>query len=124
MCTGSANVTAFYEENGYKDSLRAHFQIAVTFTPYSIKMSTPTWPWLPVEIIRRIIFEAWSMPLSAYDRTTFIAASIVTSKAWRAAFVEIATKDVRLPNPPACHQLFRTLREEDPLYNRDIEPSP
>lgn len=78
-----------------------------------------TWPWLPIELIERIIFEVWMLPLSAYDRTTFMASSSVVNKTWRALFMKISSRDAHIPNVPESEQFFRILRNEHPLYPRD-----
>jgi hypothetical protein len=79
-------------------------------------MTTTIWPWLPVEIIEVIIYKAWSLPLSAKDRETFIVSSTIVNKTWAAAFVKISLKDVHIPSAHYAQQYLRILRNESPVY--------
>jgi len=79
-------------------------------------MSTTIWPWLPTELIESIISEAWSLPLSAIDRSTFITSSSLVNKSWAAAFVKISLQDVHIPNIHYAQQYLRIVRNESPVY--------
>jgi hypothetical protein len=73
-------------------------------------MTTTIWRWLPVEIIEVTIHEPWSLPLSAKDRSAFVASSTLVNKIWAAAFVKISLKNVHIPNIPYAQQYLRILR--------------
>ena len=88
-------------------------------------MTTITWPWVPVEILESIISEAWSSPMSALDRQTFITSSSLVNKTWFATFVKIALKDVHIPSYSFSELYFRLLRNENPIHKKyfpDISP--
>lgn len=85
---------------------------------------TTTWPWLPVELIERIIFETWMLPLTAHDRSTFITSSNYVCKTWWEAFVKISSRDVHIPNASYSEYFFRILCDANPLYPRGGKSSP
>lgn len=80
-------------------------------------MSDTDWPWLPTELVERIIREAWTLPLSPKERTTLMDSSYLVNHTWQSLFVKINSADVHIACPAHAQRLFRILRRDDWVYS-------
>ncbi|GBE86359.1 predicted protein [Sparassis crispa] len=77
-------------------------------------------PWLPLELIEMIIFEAWSSPLPINERVALFTSLCRVNRAWLGLFVRIAFKDVHIPGPDFAQDYLRLIRGR--LYFGDNDP--
>lgn len=76
---------------------------------------------LPIEVIEKIILEAWFLPLSTDDRITLMTSSTLVNKAWSSIFARISFKDVHIP----CHSYLRVyfgITRKTSFYNTAESP--
>lgn len=84
-----------------------------------------SFPWLPIELIERIILEAWRMRLTAKERTTLMWSSFLVNKTWMRAFAGVSSQDVHIPSM-AYSRYFVSLIQHQPggLYKKFALPNP
>lgn len=81
-------------------------------------MTAITWPWLPLELLERIISEAWSSPLSIEERITFITTSTLVNLAWLSAFATVSSRDVYIPSASYADHFMRQMFKADRMYKK------
>ncbi|KAF8074976.1 hypothetical protein FPV67DRAFT_607951 [Lyophyllum atratum] len=79
---------------------------------------------LPIELIEKIILDAWSSPLSADDRVTFMTSSLLVNKTWMALFIRISFRDVHIPCPSYLEQYMRTLAGCSSIFDEQSKSLP
>ena len=85
--------------------------------PLMHTISDNEWPWLPAELVERIIGEAWILPLSHKERNTLVNSSYLVNRTWQSLFVKIMSKDVRISSPAHVDRLFKILSRENWVHS-------
>lgn len=91
---------------------------------HSMMPGTTSYPWLPVELIEKIISEVWSSALSSDERITLMTSSPLVNKTWWDLFLHISFKDVYIPCPSYYDQYLHILREEPSVFDEHTKSLP
>lgn len=67
---------------------------------------------LPVELIERILFLCWAMPLSIDDRIRLMTSASLVNSSWGWIFLRVSSRDVYVPCPSFAHHFLRILRPQ------------
>ena len=96
-----------------------HIKRALKFRgiPLIYTMTDKEWPWLPPELVERIIGEAWILPLSPKERTTLVNSSYLVNHIWQSLFAKIASKDVHIASLSHVERLFKILSRENWVHS-------
>ena len=78
------------------DSLSTRFQHLLIIDPIILQTSQPSWPYLPVELIQRILEEAWTSPLTGEEVTSMHTSLPLVSKTFLAIYNRLAFRDVHV----------------------------
>ncbi|KAJ7143323.1 hypothetical protein C8R43DRAFT_1199327 [Mycena crocata] len=73
-----------------------------------------TIPQLPVELMEKIIFTAWHLPLTSEERITLIRSSALVNFTWADIFDLISSRDVYIPSSAFCDHFLQRLRVQSP----------
>lgn len=83
-----------------------------------------SYPWLPIELLKRIILETWRINLTNKERLTLLAASFLVNKTWMHAFADIFSEDVHIPSPAFARYFIQVIHGQSRVYKRHMLPSP
>lgn len=88
----------------------------------TLELNTQSYPWLPIEIVERILRTAWLSHMSAKTRTTFMTSSVLVNKTWSAVYAKVYTQNIHITGSASAHQFLKELFNTNP--NRaDDSPS-
>ncbi|EGN96519.1 hypothetical protein SERLA73DRAFT_184592 [Serpula lacrymans var. lacrymans S7.3] len=99
-----------------------HSPQTLTTAPHS-KM-TAAWPWLPTELVERIVGDIWDSSLSTVDRDKLSSTLPLVNSTWLDAFIRISSQNVHISSSAQAQQFLRSLREEFVAIPRAIKNSP
>ncbi|RPD75432.1 hypothetical protein L226DRAFT_560005 [Lentinus tigrinus ALCF2SS1-7] len=76
-----------------------------------LSSGTTTHPWLPCELVSRILAQVWNTPHSTESRSALFKKLCRVNKTWLALFVRVAMRDVHLSCPLDAEAFLRVIPE-------------
>jgi hypothetical protein len=71
-------------------------------------------PQFPVELLEKIIWSTWHMPLSFDERITFMRSSMLVNSTWADVFDLVSSRDVYIPSFAFTDHFIQRLRAQAP----------
>lgn len=65
---------------------------------------------LPVELLEKIIYDAWSLPLSKHERVTMATSLSLVNHTFLSVFIRIAMRDVHIMTPAYAKHYLKLVR--------------
>jgi len=101
---------AYRDLSYYFPEIVAAYSLKMSYLPIS-RSSKSFRLWLPIELIEKIILEAWTSPLSTNERIRMFTSCCLVNRSWLSTFIRIAFIDVHIFSSKSSNHYLHLLRE-------------